>query len=324
MKLITGILMRPTWKHFTLAALFWTAVCPSLFAQYQFAPSATERQGDLADAPSATQRASISIDAEQPGFTALTGSRPLSNQHAPPERHSEVRFASAPYESDILSARPVRYLLGLGIGAYGFLHRGSFSPSCDCEFSEEDGIRFMFGGEFRVRYPKLGIAYGVFVSYYDASATFTREDVRRSLVVGDWDDVDVRYRSTSDVVLRWISVTPEFLWYLPRSEFFLSAGAEFGIPLEARYDHVENILTSDITYHDGSTENLLLAEQDIPGGAGLRIALAGAIGYDFYFTPMVGVTPRVGLTLPLTSVSSADEGWSVLTAHALLMLNLRL
>ena len=297
MTLITGIHMKNQWKHLALVVLLWAAACPSLHAQYRSAASPGTLSGDP------QQRQSLRAAAAEnviPGAGAV------------------------PYESDILTARPVKYLLGVGIGAYAFLHRGSFSPSCDCEFSDEDGISVMFAGEFRVRYPKLGFAYGIFISYYDASATFTREEVRRSVVVGDDPFVDVRYRSTSDVALQWLSVTPEFLWYVPRSELFLSIGGELGIPLEARYNHVENILTPGFTYYDGSTENLLLEEQDIPGGAGLRIALAGAIGYDFYFTPMLGITPRVGLTLPLTSVSTSDEGWSVLTAHALLMLNLRL
>mgnify|MGYP000300743584 CR=1 FL=1 len=289
--------MNSHWKYFALVALLWAAACSSLHAQPVFLPS----RGSVSDEP--LHRDPVRTAPADGGIPGV---------------------GAAPYESDILAARPIKYLLGLGFGAYGFLHRGSFSPSCDCEFSDEDGIRFMFAGEFRVRYPKLGIAYGVFVSYYDASATFTREEVRSSVVVGDNPDVDVQYRSTSDVTLQWLSLTPEFLWYLPRSEFFLSVGAEFGFPLETRYNHIENILTSGYTYYDGSTENVLLEEQDIPGGAGLRVALAGAIGYDFFITPMIGITPRLGLTLPLSSVASSDDGWTVPTAHALLMLNLRL
>ena len=297
MTLITGIPMNNQWKHLTLVVLLWAAACPSLHAQYRAAASPGTLSGDP------QQRHSLRVAAAE-GVTRGAG--------------------AVPYESDILTARPVKYLLGVGIGAYAFLHRGSFSPSCDCEFSDEDGISVMFAGEFRVRYPKLGFAYGIFMSYYDASATFTREEVRRSVVVGDDPFVDVRYRSTSDVALQWLSFTPEFLWYVPRSELFLTVGGELGIPLEARYNHVENILTPGYTYYDGSTENVLLEEQDIPGGAGLRVALAGAIGYDFFVTPMIGITPRVGLALPLTTVSSEDDRWSVLTAHALLMLNLRL
>jgi hypothetical protein len=119
-------------------------------------------------------------------------------------------------------------------------------------------------------------------------------------------------------------VTPEFAWFLPRSEFLLQVGAELGFPLKARYDHRETILTPGILYYDGGTENVLLEEQDIPGGAGLRVALAGSVGYDFYFTPMIGLTPRIGATIPLTPVSSDDTGWTVVTGHALLMLTLRL
>jgi hypothetical protein len=236
----------------------------------------------------------------------------------------QEKLETLPYDSDIISARPIRYLLGIGFGASWFSHGGSFSPSCDCNFSDESDFRFHFAGEFLVQYPKLGFAYGLMVSYYDASAEFMREETRTSVVVGDNPDVEVDYRNTSNVTLRWLSVTPEFLWYIPRSGLFLQAGLELGFPMDATYDHKETILTEDITYYDGSTETMLLEEQDIPGGGELRLALAGGVGYELRVGPSVSLTPRVGLNLPLTAVSSVDDNWRVLTAYGLLMLHLRL
>lgn len=227
------------------------------------------------------------------------------------------------YESDILSARPVRYVLGLGAGSYFYSHGGSFSPSCDCKFSGESGFRAMVLGEFRILYPKLGIAYGVSIAHYDAGVTFTRDEVRPSVIVGDPSDIDVHYRNTSDVLLRWIAVTPEIFWYLPRSEMFLQAGMEFGIPLESRYNHVEKILSEGVTYYDGSTENVLLEEQALPGGSSLRLAISGSVGYDIWLAPSIALTPRIGVSLPLTSISSQDD-WNVFTGYAILMLNVRL
>ena len=76
------------------------------------------------------------------------------------------RAANTPYESDILAARPVHYMLGVGPGMMYNMHGGSFSPSCDCIFSDEDGSRFHFAAEFLVRYPKVGVAYGVLVMVF--------------------------------------------------------------------------------------------------------------------------------------------------------------
>ncbi len=233
-------------------------------------------------------------------------------------------LSAVPYESDILSARPVRYLLGIGPGAMRYTHGGSFSPSCDCRFSDADDFRFHFAGEILVQYPKIGFAYGVLLSYYDVSAEFSRDESRSSIVVGESGDVIVDYRNTSNVTLRWLSITPEILWYLPRSGLFFQAGMEFGLPGKATYDHRETILTEGITYYNGEVENTLLEESDIPGGDGLRLALALGVGYEIQLGTYVSITPRFGANLPLTPVSTADEEWHVTTMYALLMLQLRL
>lgn len=229
-----------------------------------------------------------------------------------------------PYESDILSARPIRYWIGLGPGALYFEHQGTYSPNCDCAFGGEDGVRFTFAGEFRVEYPKLGFAWSVLFGHADASAPFTVEETRESVVVGDEPDIDVLYRRESEVKLQWLRFNPGVFWYFPRSAFFLRGGLEIGVPLEYRYDHRESILTAGVEYYDGTTERVLLEEQDIPGGDRLRIALTGDVGYDFLITPSIAVSPRFGLAAPLGNVSSTDGEWKVLTAHGFLMLNLRL
>lgn len=267
---------------------------------------------------------------------AVDGPRTTSSAHAlapvriatPSPGGSEasaIPSASAvPYESDILSARPIRYWLGLGPGANAFLHQGSFSPNCNCEFRDQDGTQPTFAGEFRVEYPKLGFAWGVLFGYTRASAEFSVDESRMSVVVGDEPDVRVDYRRTSDVQLQWVSVTPGLFWYIPRSMLWLRGGLEFGIPIEYRYDHHEAILSPGVQYHDGSTERMLLAEQDIPGGDRIRLALAAGIGYDILVSPSIAITPRLGASVPLTTVSSMDETWTVLTVHGLVMLNIRL
>ncbi|MGB5075018.1 MAG: hypothetical protein WBQ23_12855 [Bacteroidota bacterium] len=233
-------------------------------------------------------------------------------------------FLAEAYESDILSARPIRYWLGLGPGGYYFKHQGSFSPACNCEFRDQDGTRFAVAGEFRVEYPKMGFAWGIWVSYIDASAEFVRDSRRLSVVVGDNPDMEVDYHNASNVQLSWVSINPGVFWYLPRTQFFLRGGVEIGIPLDHRYDHIERILTDGVAYYDGETEHTLLAEQDIPGGDRLRFALTAGIGYDFYVTPSIAITPRLGAAIPLTTVSSTDDSWSVLTAYGFLMLNVRI
>ncbi|MDX9759839.1 MAG: hypothetical protein RBU27_11830 [Bacteroidota bacterium] len=232
--------------------------------------------------------------------------------------------SAAPYESDILSARPIRYWLGLGPGVNAFIHQGSFSPNCACEFRDQDGTQPTFAGEFRVEYPKLGFAWSVLLGYTKASAEFAVEESRTSVVVGDEPDVTVAYRRTSDVRLQWLSVTPGVFWYIPRSMLWVRGGLEIGIPIEYQYDHHESIRTPGVQYHDGTVERTLLAAQDIPGGDRLRFAFAAGVGYDISVSPSIAITPRLGASLPLTTVSSTDDTWTVLTVHGLVMLNIRL
>ena len=229
-----------------------------------------------------------------------------------------------PYESDILAARPVRYWIGAGPAALYYHHQGDFSPNCNCRFGGERGWRATAAAEFRVEYPKLGFAWGVLVGYDDVSAPFAVEETRLSIVVGDDPDLEVDYRRESEVKLQWLRVNPAVFWYFPRSSFSLRGGVEIGIPLEYRYDHREYILSSGVQYYDGSTDRVLLPEQDILGGDRLRFAITADLGYDIAFGGSVSLTPRIGVSLPVTGVSSSDDGWTVLTAHGLLLLNLRL
>lgn len=236
---------------------------------------------------------------------------------------SAQHWEAAPYESDLLSARPIRNWLGIGLGGSAFWHNGTFSPNCNCTFGGESGGGPMFALDFSRDYPKLGFALRALVTYYDVSADFNYEETRRTVLVGDNEDIDVRYHKSSDVALRYITLTPSFAWYLPKTPLYIQAGLEVGFPLEYRYDHHERILTPDLAYFDGTTERTLLEESDIPGGDKLRLALAVGAGVDFQLSSGIMITPQAGFNLPLTKVSSVDS-WRVSTAYGLIFLKIRL
>jgi len=235
-----------------------------------------------------------------------------------------MQIASAPYESDVLSARPTLYLLGLGAGAYGYRHIGSFSPSCDCDFSNASGIGALGAVEFSVYYPKLGFAIKAMLSYRDYSADFTRKSSRWSVVAGDNPDVLIEYENSSHVILRYLTLTPSIAWYFPFSSVFISGGLEIAMPMENRYDHVERILTEGRTFYNGSTENVLLEETDIPGSGKIGLGISASIGVDIFVADWLYLTPQTGATLPITSVSSSDDSWQVTSAYALIFFKFRL
>jgi hypothetical protein len=235
----------------------------------------------------------------------------------------ELSVGALPYESDILSAKPIRTWLGLGFGGYGFWHNGAFSPNCDCSFGGENGGAPMFALDVTRDYPKLGFAIRALLTYYDASAEFSYDETRRTVIVGDTPDLDVSYRKTSNVVLRYIAFTPSFAWYFPKTPLYVQGGLELGFPLKYRYDNVERILTPDLQYNDGGTQMTLLEESDIPGGKSVRLAVALGAGADVQLSSMIMITPQVGVNLPLTTVSS-DDSWSVTTMYGLVFLKIRL
>lgn len=233
-------------------------------------------------------------------------------------------IAAAPYESDILTARPVRWHIGLALGAMAFSHLGSYSPACDCRFEKEDGIRFLYGLEGSVYFPKMGIGARLQIEYVKADADFTRAEQRLAEVVGDDPPELLDFENTSSVQLSWLSITPAMTYTLPFTDLTFWGGLEIGVPLTARYNHVERVLTAGYRYYDGQTTNTLLAETDIPGGTRLRLALAAGMAVDIPIVGDFSVMPRAGVALPLTTVSSSDATWKVLTGHVVFVLRWRL
>lgn len=229
-----------------------------------------------------------------------------------------------PYESDILTARPIRWHVGLAVGGSAFQHVGSFSPACDCLFGEESGARFHYGAEVSMHVPKVGIGARLMVDYMEADAAFVRTERRLAELVGDDPAELMDFENTSTVQLSWLALTPAFTYTWPFTSLFLYGGVEIGIPLSARYNHVERILTPGYLYDTGETTNTLLAETDIPGGKRVRLALALGMGVDIPVVGSFSIMPRAGISYPLTTVSSSDALWKVMTEHLVLVLRWRL
>jgi hypothetical protein len=231
---------------------------------------------------------------------------------------------SEPYESDILSARPIRTLLGIVVGGYAWQHLGSFSPNCDCSFSGERGTSPMFGAELSVYYPKIGLAFKLLGTYHDFSAVFTQTGRGWRTVTGDHDSVLIDYERTSDVKLRYLRLAPAVAWYIPYTSAYLQAGVDVGISLKSRYNNVERLLTPGYVYYDSTRVNTLLYDQDIQGTPSLRFDLSVGAGVDIYLSDRFYLTPQVGVTLPLAPVSSRQGKWRITAEYAALIVKIRL
>ena len=260
-----------------------------------------------------------------------------------PHLHSAVPFAFAalmfaagvlraqtasvpaePYESDVMIARPVRYFIAPVLGGYMYRHIGSFTPNCDCSFRDAEGVRFIPGLAAVIQYPKLGFALSVTVMYHDYSATFSFEEPRVSTFIGNVPDSLVQYKKTSVVSHRSIRLVPAIQWYFPYTAVFLHAGLDIGIPLRARYDNTEQILTPGTVYKNGSDRVVLLSETNIPGGRAVQFGLSLGVGGDVRLSNRFVLTPRFTAGLPISALSSADPSWKVLTLQGDMMLKVRL
>lgn len=235
----------------------------------------------------------------------------------------EIGSGMAPYESDILAARPIRTWLGIGLGGYGFWHHGSFSPNCRCSFGGEDGGNVFAAAEVMVQYPKLGFALKFMVSYYDASTDFPTP---KRVAACRWGASRHRRRVPQGCGSAVSLAELHAGLRLVCAEIVAVPSSRCGrrLPLQARYNNVESILTPDVTYYEGGRQVTLLEESDIPGGNNIRVALAGAIGYDVQLSSSFMLTPQIGGALPLTAVSSDDASWKISTAYAVLFLKFRL
>lgn len=234
-----------------------------------------------------------------------------------------------PYESDILSARPVRYFVGLGLGALFFQHNGEFIPDpevCNCTFGDLDDVKFHYAGELSIQYPKLGFALKLLIQYQDFSGVFQYQTRLSSVLGGDNQDVSIDFEKTSNVELSYLSVAPGFAYYFPRSDGFVLGGIDFSFPIENQYDNLERILTPGFAYDSLGTQfdHTFLEKSEIPEVAGVRIGLMFALGYDFKLTNRFYLTPQVGATLPLTPISDRHESWKVTSEYGLLIIKYRL
>ena len=233
----------------------------------------------------------------------------------------------APYESDVINARPVRYFLGIPFGPYFFQHLGEYSPSCDCVFRTASDVDIVAGLEFSVYYPKLGFAVKAMAGYWDYSATFTQRQTRTTVISGSTLDTLIDYEKVSHVKLKYLTFTPTYAWYFPYSSVYLEGGIEIGIPLKARYDNIEKIITPGFVYPvDSTNTTTLLRERDIErdGKGKLRLGFHVGAGVDIRLSDRFYLAPQCGVSLPLTSVSSSDKTWKVLNEYVAVLLKIRL
>jgi hypothetical protein len=233
--------------------------------------------------------------------------------------------ATAPYESDIISARPVRHLLGLTLGVYGFQHQGSFSPNCSCSFSGEKGMRPLIGIDYGIHYPKRNLAVHVGLQYQDYAADFSYAEQRLTPIVGNEPDTLIDYRKYSHVRIRLWRLSPSLEWYPTRSGLFLLGGIDLGYTIAARYDNLERIESPGFAYPPpgGGQGATLMAEQTIPGGKRLYAGLLLGAGFDLRLSDHFILTPRVSASLPLNVVSADDPSWTILTEQAALIMYYR-
>ncbi|MAT39439.1 MAG: hypothetical protein CL946_07520 [Ectothiorhodospiraceae bacterium] len=245
-------------------------------------------------------------------------------------QHQPAETPAAPYESDILSARPIRYFIGVGLGALAYQHLGEFTPYpsiCQCVFSDQDDLQFHYAGELSIQYPKLGFGVKLLVQYVDFSSRFAYQETRMAVVVEDEPAVEALFEKSSDVELEYLTFTPMFAWYIPRSPVFLIGGPEVGITMNAQYDNIERILSPEgYDYYTGEDpfQYDFLKKSDIPESSGVRLGLHLGIGVDLEITRRFFITPQFGATLPLTPVSSTHEDWNVGTEYGLILFRYRL
>lgn len=234
-----------------------------------------------------------------------------------------------PYESDILAARPVRYYIGLGAGVLAFQHNGEFLPDpfrCNCVFSDKSETVFHYAAEVSVHFPKRNYGFKLLFQYLDYSGEFAYTFSRSALIAGQDTNEVAEFRKSSDVELEYFTLTPSFAWYIPKTLVFLHGGLEIGVPLTARYDNRENILTPGYSYDSTGTkfEYTFLSKTDIPEVPSVRLGLHLGAGVDIKLSDRFYVTPQAGATIPLNPVSTQHDSWKVTSEFALVLIKYRL
>ncbi|MBE0644656.1 MAG: hypothetical protein IH600_11300, partial [Bacteroidetes bacterium] len=192
-------------------------------------------------------------------------------------------------------------------GTYEALDQNALCGVCD--FENGDVMKFRFEALLEIPLtPSLMLSGRI--GLQDFSGQFDRDNYYVGQVAQPTGPpADLIVDHTFDNALSYLVVTPGILYFPIEEELHLNLGLGFGFPMSKDYTLREEMVSpAGITFSDGTRDHVI-RDEEIQNVNGFRLSLEIGAGYDIPLTRNLLLTPALGYSLPLTSVTDKGE-WS--------------
>jgi hypothetical protein len=235
-------------------------------------------------------------------------------------------------DSDPLMARKklIYDMVGVFAGISGNSQGGTFTTSCDCQFSGGGGTTFTAGVLWE-RLTKSDITWGGFLSIEGRGVESRFQEVEgipmTSPSTGQSYTVPVTFRNIANTRVLTTTLSP-YVKIEPLPWLFARLGPGISFVISGNVSHDKELMSTDVTLPGGEQAAVKLANSDgttvrledveIPELQRLQISAIGAIGANFRVSKRVSLGPMVQYVFPFTGLSSRNADFTIRSFQFLL------
>ncbi len=221
-------------------------------------------------------------------------------------------------EENVLRPNPLHLLVGPILGGGLNLHSGDFITQCECSYSNGAGPSYL-GGVF-VEYPTSGDwSFRGELTWQEFGADFSQTKSRVEYA-SNGEFVQLDFDQKAEVRMQYLQLNLLAKWATGFDRLYFTGGLGFGSLLSNQLVETETIATPGWVYVTNGSNLQKYLDGPIGSERGYRAGIILGIGYDFWFTPDLRLSPELAWNFPVTSIRTNDTDWrtSSLTLDILL------
>ncbi len=228
-------------------------------------------------------------------------------------------------ESDPISARKllVYDMYGGYAGASFNSQGGTFTSNCDCEFTGGAGAGFAAGLMFE-KLTRSRIQWGAMLGYEGRSIEGrfreTEGVLQQAPSTGQSYVVPIEFLNVGTLSLHYVTATP-YIKYTLFNALFVRGGVSLSYVFSNNLSHVKSLESDSVRFPNGETAavsipgypsgEVVLQDEPVPDLKVFQIGVAAAVGLEIRMSKKFFVSPVLQYVFPITTLSSAGEGYSV-------------
>lgn len=235
-------------------------------------------------------------------------------------------------DSNPLSARRqyVYSLLGGYVGLSNNQQGGTFTTSCNCEFTGGTGVAVTAGVVFE-RLTRSTITFGAALGFEGRGIESRFQEIellaQNSPTTGREYNVPVTFRNTAGSSIWLVNLMPYAKYHLYKS-FWVRGGPSISAVVSARITHEKELLTTEVVLPGGEQASVRLRDVDgttvqiedaeIPELNRLQISAVVGAGLDIKVGKAFYLGPIVQFVYPFTTISGRGTEFSIRSVQLLL------